>query len=368
MGTSILRQQIVLSLNGSFQRSIVPVESESLEPEDLHDHHFPVECPAHNFTRIQNGWKVDTDGQSKVDNMEHQQGNPNIGRYFGVSVALTLLFVAGEAVAGYVSNSLALLSDAGHNFADALALIFSWYAVRAAQWPADSKRTYGYHRIGILAAVVNAASLVLIAVFIFWEAVHRILSPVPIQGGLMIGVAATAVLLNGLISIWLHAEGKHDLNVRSAYLHMLGDAFSALGVVVAGIIVVLTGQSIVDPLVSLLIGGLILWSSWGVLTEAINILMEAVPKGVDLPQVVQSIHQVLGVEDVHHLHIWTVASGIVACSLHIRVGEQSALEAQRIQQAVAEMLEHDFGIAHSTIQIEVEECQGNSCHCDRPPT
>jgi cobalt-zinc-cadmium efflux system protein len=298
--------------------------------------------------------------------MAHQHGESSISRYFGISVALTILFVAGEAVAGYVSNSLALLSDAGHNFADALALILSWYAVRAAHWPADAKRTYGYHRIGILAAVVNAASLILIALFIFWEASQRLFTPVPIQGGLMISVAAIAVLLNGLISIWLRGEGKHDLNVRSAYLHMLGDALSALGVVVAGTIVVLTGQNIADPVVSLLIGALILWSSWGILAEAINILMEAAPMGLDLPRLVRSIHQVVGVHDVHHLHVWTVASGIVACSLHIRVGEQSALEAQRIQQAVAEMLEHDFHIAHSTIQIEVEECHGSDCHCDRP--
>ncbi len=300
--------------------------------------------------------------------MTHQQGASALQRYIGVSIALTVLFVVGEAAAGYLSNSLALLSDAGHNFADALALIFSWYAVRAAQWPADAKRTYGYHRIGILAAVVNAVSLVLIALFIFWEAVHRLLSPVPVEGGLMIGMALTAVLLNGLISFWLHGEGKHDLNVRSASLHMLGDALSAVGVVIAGVIVSVTRQSIADPAVSLLIGILILWSSWGILTEAIGVLMEAVPKGLELPQVVQAIHQVPGILDVHHLHVWTVASGIVACSLHIRVSQQTVLDAQRIQQAVAEMLEEGFHISHSTIQIEVEECGASGHHCDMPST
>lgn len=298
--------------------------------------------------------------------MPHHHDGSSIGRYIGFSIVLTALFVVGEVVAGYVSNSLALLSDAGHNFADVLALIFSWYALRAAQWPADAKRTYGYHRIGILAAVVNAVSLVLIALFIFWEAIHRLRAPMPIQGGLMIGVASVAVLLNGLISIWLHGEGKHDLNVRSAYLHMLGDALSAVAVVAAGIVVSVTGRNIADPVVSLLIGALILWSSWGILTEAVGILMEAVPKGFDLPQVVQAIHQVPGVLDAHHLHVWTVASGIVACSLHLRVGEQSALDAQRIQQAVAEILEHDFQISHSTIQIEVEVCGVSGLHCDMP--
>jgi len=296
--------------------------------------------------------------------MAHSHSRLVTGRFVGVSIVLTALFVAVEAVAGYWSNSLALLSDAGHNFTDALALVFSWYAVRASRWPADAKRTFGYHRAGILAALINAGSLVLIALFVFWEAVQRLNSPEPVQGGLMIGVALAAVLLNGLISIWLHAEGKHDLNIRSAYLHMLGDALSAVGVVIAGVVVTATGQTIADPLVSLLIGALILWSSWGILTEAVRVLMEAAPKGLDVAKVVQSVCQVPGVLDVHDLHVWTVTSGMTACSLHIRVVEQSALEGQRIQQAVAAMLEHDFRIAHSTIQVEVETCGVNGLHCD----
>jgi cobalt-zinc-cadmium efflux system protein len=205
---------------------------------------------------------------------------------------------------------------------------------------------------------------VLIAVFIFWESVQRFHSPEPVQGGLMIGVALAAVLGNGVISFWLHAEGKHDLNIRSAYLHTLGDVLSGVGVVIAGVVVTTTGQTSADPLVSFLIGALILWSSWGILTDAVNVLMEAVPKGLDVPKLVNSIRQVPGVLDVHDLHVWTVASGMAACSLHIRVGEQSALEGQRIQQVVAEILEHDFCIAHSTIQIEVETCGVSDLHCE----
>jgi cobalt-zinc-cadmium efflux system protein len=295
--------------------------------------------------------------------MAHEHGNSATSRSMGISVALTLLFVVGEGLAGYWSNSLALLSDAGHNFADALALVFSWYALRAARCPADARRTFGYHRVGILAALVNAFSLVLIALFIFWEAAQRLRSPEPVQGGLMIGVALAAVLLNGLISLWLHDEAKHDLNVRSAYLHMLGDAVSAVGVVVAGIIVTLSGQSLADPLVSFAIGALILWSSWGILTEAVGVLMEAVPKGLDIARLVKSIRQVPGVLDVHDLHVWTVASPLAACCFHIRVAEQSILEAQRIQQALTTMLEHDFHITHATIQVETEECGVSDLHC-----
>lgn len=288
---------------------------------------------------------------------------PAMGRYLGISIVLTLAFVVGEGVAGYLSNSLALISDAGHNFADALALIFSWYAVRAGKRPADAQRTFGYHRVGILAALVNAVSLVVIALYIFWEAVHRLQSPPHVEGGLMIGVAAVAVLLNGLISVLLHAEAKHDLNVRSAYLHMLGDALASLGVVAAGVVVLATGYDIADPLVSLLIGVLILWSSWGILTEAVNVLMEAAPKGLDVAKLAQSIRRVPGVLDVHDLHVWTVGSEMAACCLHIRVAEQGVLEGQRIQQAVARMLEHEFRIVHSTIQVEVEACGVSDLHC-----
>jgi cobalt-zinc-cadmium efflux system protein len=244
--------------------------------------------------------------------MIHQHGGSVTSRFIGVSIVLTVLFVLAEAMAGYWSNSLALLSDAGHNFADALALVFSWYAVQVGIRPADARRTFGYHRAGILAALVNAGSLVVIALYIFWEAFQRLRSPEPVHGGLMIGVALVAVLLNGLISVWLHAEAKHDLNVRSAYLHMLGDALSAVGVVLAGIIVAFTGQSIADPLVALLIGWLILWSSWGILAEAVAVLMEAVPQGLDLAKVVEAIQRVPGVLDVHDLHVWTVASGMAA--------------------------------------------------------
>jgi cobalt-zinc-cadmium efflux system protein len=286
----------------------------------------------------------------------HVHSHPATGRYLGVSIALTLVFVVGEAAAGYWSNSLALLSDAGHNFADAVALVLSWYAVRTARRPPDARRTFGYHRAGALAALVNAASLVVIALFIFWEAVQRLQSRPHVESGPMIGVAAVAVILNGLISVWLHAEAKHDLNIRSAYLHMLGDALSALGVVAAGVVVALTGASIADPLVSLMIGGLILWSSWGILTETVDVLMEAVPRGLDIDRMSQAIRQVSGVLDVHDLHVWMVASGMTACSLHIRIAEQGAREGQRIQRAVAEMLEQDFHIWLSTIQIEVDDC------------
>jgi len=222
------------------------------------------------------------------------------------SVLLTSAFVLGEALAGYLSHSLALLSDAGHNFSDVLALTLSWYALRLGKRRADARRTYGYHRVGILAALANAVSLVVIALFIFWEAYQRLQSPAPVAGGVVIGVAIAAVVLNGLISLWLRSDARHDLNVRSAYLHMLGDALSAVGVLVAGLIVSLTKNPIADPVASLLIGLLLLWSSWSVLAEATNILLEAAPKGLDMPAVERAIRAVPGVIDLHDLHVWSV--------------------------------------------------------------
>ncbi len=297
--------------------------------------------------------------------MVHAHG-PTTGRFLGPGIALTLAFVLGEAAAGYMAQSLALISDAGHNFADALALIFSWYAVWVGRRPADAQRTYGYHRVGVLAALVNAGSLVVLALFISWEAVQRLRFPEPVHGGVMIGVALAAVLLNGLISWWLHAEAKHDLNIRSAYLHMLGDALSGVGVIIAGVIVAVTGQSGADAVVSLVIGLLILWSSWGIVTEAVGVLLEAAPKDVDVAKLIRAIQQVPGVRGVHDVHVWSIASGRAACSCHILVGEQSAREGQRVQQAVAEMLAHDFHIGHTTIQVEVEECGNGDLHCTFP--
>jgi cobalt-zinc-cadmium efflux system protein len=292
----------------------------------------------------------------------HAHG-PVVGRRLGLAVLLTVAFVAGEAAAGWWANSLALLADAGHNLADALALALSWYAVRIARRPADPRRTYGYHRVGILTALANAVSLVVIALLIFWEALQRLRHPEPVQSAPMIAVALIGVLLNGLISVWLHRGAKHDLNIRSAYLHMLGDAVSAAGVVVAGGVVALTGAAAADPVVSLLIGGLILWSSWGVLAEAVDVLMEAAPRGLDMAALERGIREVSGVLGVHDLHVWTVASGIVACSCHIVVAEQSVRSGQQVLRAVAGVLHSRFGVTHTTVQVEVEGCDPDDMYC-----
>jgi cobalt-zinc-cadmium efflux system protein len=285
------------------------------------------------------------------------------GRRLLFSVIITVAFLIGEATAGYFSNSLALMSDAGHNFADALALILSWYGLWIARRPSSEKHSYGYHRVGILTALVNAVALVIIALFVFWEAISRLRQPEPVQSRPMIIVALIAILLNTLISLWLRKAAKNDLNVRSAYMHMVGDAVSAFGVVIAGVVVAFTGASIADPIVSILIGLLILWSSWGILKESVNVLLEGIPEGMDLWSVEQRISTVHGVLAVHDLHVWTVGSGMICCSCHITVEEQSVRSGENVLREVTKKLEHDFGIAHTTIQIEVGGCEPNDMFC-----
>jgi cobalt-zinc-cadmium efflux system protein len=302
----------------------------------------------------------------------HHHHHPPAGsvsrRRMGLAVALTLIFVIGEAVAGFLSHSLALLSDAGHNFADALALILSWYALWIAHRPSNAKQTFGYHRVGILAALVNAVSLVVIALLIGWEALGRLRAPAPVAGDLMIWVALGAIVVNVTIALWLRSGAKHDLNLRGAYLHMVGDAVSAMGVVVAGVVIVLTGLTSADMVVSLLIAGLILWSSWGILVESVNILMDGTPAGLDMAGLTKRMAEVAGVLGVHDLHVWTVGSGLAALSCHVLIAEQSVRSGEKVLRALAEMLEHDFNIRHTTIQIEVEGCDPNDLFCTMHPT
>jgi cobalt-zinc-cadmium efflux system protein len=279
------------------------------------------------------------------------------------AVALTLAFVIVEASAGWFGRSLALLSDAGHNLADAVALGFSWYALRIASRPSHHGMTFGYHRVAVFAALVNSLSLVVIAVLIGWEAFGRIRHPELASGGLMVGVAAAAIVVNVVISLWLRRGAADDINVRSAYLHMLGDAVSAFGVVIAGVLVATTHSPVADPVVSLLIAALILYSSYDVVRESATVLLEGTPAGMDMPAVIGAIKSVAGVIDVHDLHVWMVGPGVVACSVHIVVAEQSIREGQQVLRAVVQDVEHRFNITHTTVQVEVEGCEANDMYC-----
>jgi cobalt-zinc-cadmium efflux system protein len=289
----------------------------------------------------------------------HAHGEGISSNKMWIATAITFAFCLGEALIGYQSNSLALMADAGHNFADSLALALSAFALWIATKPADNKRTFGYHRVGILAALVNAVGLVVMAIIIFWEAVQRLQTPEHVQSGPMIWVALLAIVLNSGIAWWLSAAAKDDLNIRSAYLHMLGDAAASLGVVIAGIVIMFTSWFIADPIVSIIFALLVLWISWSIFTESIQMLLEGIPVGMELNQVEDAIRKVSGVLNMHDLHVWTVSSGLISATCHIVVAEQSVSSSEKILQAVAHTLEHDFKISHATIQLEVNDCGGH---------
>lgn len=302
-----------------------------------------------------------------ADHAGHSHG-PKSGRMLWVSLIVTLVFVVGEAFAGWVSHSLALLSDAGHNLSDALALGLAAYAVWVARKPATSKHTFGFHRVSILTAQFNAATLVAISVFIGIEAVRRFQHPEPVGGSLMIWVAAVAVFMNTVIAISLSGDAKNSLNSRAAFIHMAGDAISSLAVVVAGVIVHYTGWLYADPVVSLLIAGFILYSAVGIVRDATDILMEATPKDLDVEKLLAGIKTVRPVCDVHDLHIWQVGDRLNFLSCHVALPKTCSLEeCAAIVGAINEKLHDDFGIEHATIQTEIEGLcdmsEANNLYC-----
>ncbi len=275
------------------------------------------------------------------------------GRGLWLSLGMTGAFVAAEAYFGHRAHSLALISDAGHNVSDALALGLAAYAVWVARRPASPGKTFGYHRVAILTALANAAALVVIALGILVGAFAAFEHPQPVQGTLMIWVAAFGVLMNTVIAKQLQGDSKHSLNARAAYVHMAGDALSSLGVVLAGFLIKATGWTFADPLVSLLIAGFILYSSWGIIGEATNILMEGTPKGMEVEALAAAIKSTPPVLDVHDMHVWTVSDGLHFLSCHVVLPSDCTVsESQSIVAVLNERLHDDFGIGHATIQTE----------------
>ena len=295
-------------------------------------------------------------------NHEHHSAAGMTERRVMLSLCLTFTFVVVEFISGLRSNSLALLSDSGHNFSDGLALLLSWYALRVARKPATPKRTYGFHRVGILTALFNALTLLLIALFIFVEAYHLFLNPTPVSSSLMMGVAAVAFVLNTGIAVGLHGEALHDVNVRSAYVHMMGDAISSIGVIIAGAVIHFTNWRYADPLVSVLIGLFIVYSSVGIVRETITVLLEGAPSGLDVEDLVAQMRAVIGVSDVHDLHVWTIANEMNALSCHLTLGEETNVNASVVVAEVKALLRAN-NIPHSTIETECGGCENAELYC-----
>jgi cobalt-zinc-cadmium efflux system protein len=298
---------------------------------------------------------------------EHSHSNDlsrSSTRRLVISIGLTAVFVLLEVAGGLYANSLALLTDAAHNVTDVLALALTWWALQVTTKPAYSRKTYGYHRAGILVALVNSTTLVIISLGIFYEAYRRLLSPPVVNSSVLIGVGMVAVVINLITARMVHRGSDTDLNLRSAYIHLLGDFLSTLAAVIAGIVIHITGLAWFDPLVSILIGLLILWNAWGILRESVNILMEATPADVDVNEVVDSILNIDGVCGVHDLHIWSITRGLRTLSAHILTADIPISQGSKIQAAVSDLLDHKYGIAHATLQLECEGCLPASLYCD----
>ncbi len=281
-----------------------------------------------------------------------------------VSLAVTIFYVLLLVVAGIRSHSLALLSEAGHNFSDFLALLLSLVAVYLEGRPPSVTKTYGYRRAGVLAALVNALSLVVVSFFIFYEAFQRIKHPEHVRAGVMIVVAAAGVVMNGVIVLMLWRSGRNgqDVNLRSALLHEVGDTLSTAAVIVGGLIIFLTGQYWVDAALSFGIGMLILWSSFGIVRETLNILLEGTPRGMSLEAVQSEMLKVEGVSDVHDLHLWSIGSENHALSAHVKIADMATSESDSILREINEKLGRGFGIHHTTLQLEHVICEtAHSC-------
>ena len=283
-----------------------------------------------------------------------ESGGPS--RVLKVSLFVTVAYIVLLVVSGIRAHSLALLSEAGHNLTDLLALVLSLTAVYLQNRPPSATKTYGYHRAGVLAALINAVSLVAVSFIVFYEAFRRIQNPEHVRAGLMIGVAAAGVVMNGVIALLLYRSSR-DVNIRSAFLHEIGDTLSTAAVIVGGWVILMTGQYWIDSALSFGIGALILWSCFGIVRETLNILLEGTPRGMSLDHIGTAIRGIDGVNDVHDLHVWSIGSETHALSYHVSIADIPPSASERILRDVKECLHREFRIDHTTIQFEHAECE-----------
>lgn len=277
-------------------------------------------------------------------------------RCLGRVIALTGAVLILEAIGGIMSGSLALISDAGHMLTDLLALVLSLMAVRFAALPATPAKTWGYHRLEILTALLNGALLLCLSSWLLYRAFRRLLDPVPVEGPLMTGVAVAGLLAN-LVSMAILSRAGHSLNLKAARMHVIGDALSSLGVVVAGTIIAFTGWHRIDPVVAAVIAVVIIAGAVRLVREAVDVLLEATPAGIDLDAVGGAIGAIPGVVEVHDLHVWSITTGLPALSGHVRVADPDRRDPDELLNRIKRVLRDRFGIVHTTIQVESESYQ-----------
>ena len=273
-----------------------------------------------------------------------------------IALSITFLMMVVEIIGGLLSNSLALLSDAGHMLTDNLALLLSFFAMTFATMPATERKTFGFYRLEILAAFVNGIVLVLISITILYQAYFRIIHPQPVQGGLMLVVAVIGLVANIIGALFLFKHSHTSLNIRGAYLHILGDALSSVGVVIGGVIILYTGWYLIDPILSIMISLVIIYGSWSLVSESVNILLESAPAHIDIDTIAAEIAKIKGVREAYHIHLWTITSGVYAMSAHIVIDDQMVSGSRALIDEIKSLLADKFKVQHCTIQIECEKC------------
>jgi len=269
----------------------------------------------------------------------------------GLSVLATLLLVVVELAAGYAGHSMALVSDGVHNLTDVPTLVISWLAMRWALRPPTHEKTFGYHRAGILAAFVNALVLTLAALVLMAGSLARLRHPVPVHAGLMLWVSLLALAINGGITLAVHS-GRRDLNIRTVWIHNLGDALSNIAILAGAFVIRWSGAYWIDAVLGTGIGVMILWSAIGILRQSTHILLEGLPRDIVLENVVRALLRVEGVQEVHDIHIWTIGGELHALSCHVRIPDMHMEESEKILAAITEVLARDFRITHTTVQFE----------------
>ena len=273
-----------------------------------------------------------------------------------IVLLVTSLVMIAEIFGGLLANSLALLSDAGHMLTDILALSLSILAMKFAQNPPTTSKTFGFHRLEILAALFNGIVLVFISFYIFYEAYQRLVHPEEIKGLFMLIVAAIGLLANGVGIVILRKSARRNLNVKSAFFHIVGDTISSAGVIVGGLVILSTGWYIIDSLLGIFIGLLILRGAYSLVKESVDIFLEAIPKDLDVKKMLSDLHKIDGVKDIHHLHVWTITSGIYAMSAHVLIKDLLVSKSEQILRQIETLLTNKYNMEHTTIQFESESC------------
>lgn len=292
----------------------------------------------------------------------HNHSHGTAGKPLKITLGIVILVMIAEIVGGFVSNSLSLLSDAGHMLTDVLAIVLSLAAMSLARRPATTRRTFGFYRAEIMAALANGIILVLVSLYIFYEAYQRFNNPPDVNSPVMLIVAVIGLVANLAGMLVLRRSSEGSLNVKAAFWHIIGDTLSSVGVIVAGVIILLTGWYIADPILAVVIGVIIIWGAFRIVKEAADVLLESVPGHVNFDEVADVIKSVPGVTDLHDVHIWTITSGIYALSAHVDIKDRMVSESAGVLAELNKVLEEHFNISHTTLQLECDSCpSGTTC-------